>query len=511
LSTSARLFSLIVLSLVLCEPGSAWAADVCIAKPNAQVDLPRAIITEGSRVLGTLEYRRCYPVMERLDKHTRIFVAGEFGFHGEVEVSNAALAQVLTDDIDMVLEPGGEVFGKALSGALVFVGPHPSEEFLRATLVEGRIRAQFLVEIDDVYPAQSWPAPDPDESAGSNWPEAGEALPPSADGLLDEPQGMGLRAEILAPLSDVSDLLNDPGLGEWRMSVLEQGERARKVRIVGPTAWAEGWVQGGTWMKETPTAGWDALQGFSSGGGASGGVRQVAKKVAPLHLAVKGPVLGSLQPGARVDLIATEKSWLKVRSRWEGGEVSGWIEKKKLVKEGKEGPLKARVEKVSAIWLARSALQWMSPEDHREEVPLDESESAAPEPAGEAVQEGEATEPVVQTRIPEPEMDIDPVLRRLRQSMPRLQWLYAKALAKTPGLDGEITVRMVVDAAGTVEEKGIFSSSVDDKEIAARITADLEEVSFEKRRIPRRKRGQAKKDWRLIVWVQYALSPVMRP
>jgi hypothetical protein len=108
-------------------------------------------------------------------------------------------------------------------------------------------------------------------------------------------------------------------------------------------------------------------------------------------------------------------------------------------------------------------------------------------------------------------MDIDPVLRRLRQSMPRLQWLYAKALAKTPGLDGEITVRMVVDAAGTVEEKGIFSSSVDDKEIAARITADLEEVSFEKRRIPRRKRGQAKKDWRLIVWVQYALSPVMRP
>lgn len=509
--TTARFLSLVVLSLLLCDPASAWADDVCIAKPNVQVDLPRALATEGSRVLGKLDYRRCYPVMERLDEHTRIFVAGESGFHGEVEVSNAALAQVLTDDIDMMLEPGGAVFGKALSGALVFVAPHPSQEFLRATLVEGRIRAQFLVEIDDVYPAQSWPAPDPDELPGSNWPAAAEALPPSADGMLDEPQGMGLRAEILAPLSDVADLRNDPGLGQWRMSSLEQGERARKVRIVGPTAWAEGWVQSSTWMKEPPAAGWDAVAGFATGRGASGGVREVGKKPAPLHLAVKGAVLGSLQPGARVDVMATEKKWLQVRCRWQGGEVSGWIEKNKLIKEGKEGPLKARVEKVSAVWLARSALQWLSPEDHREEVPADEAELAAPEASAQSQQEGEAAEPAVQTRIPEPELDIDPVLRRLRESMPRLQWLYARALSKTPQLDGEITVRMVVDAAGKVEEKGIFSSSIDEKDIAARITADLEDLSFEKRRTPRPKRGQAKKDWRVIVWVQYALSPVMRP
>ncbi len=499
--------SLLVLLISACSGvGSALAEEVCIAQDNAQVDIPRAVVVEGSRVLGKLEYRRCYPVMERLDEHTRIFVAGANGFHGEVEVSNSVLAQVLTDDVDMRLEPDGEVFGRVLSGALVFVAPHSSEDLFRATLVEGRMRAQFLVEVDDFYPAQSWPLPDPEEVAGDDWPEASMALPPSGDGLLDEPQGMAVRAEIAAPLGLLSDLHNDPGLGQWRMSVLEEAEGARKVRVVGPTSWAEGWVLGRKWTGGAPVDGWEALEGFPSPQTASGGIREVGKKPASLHLAVKGPVLGSLQPGARVDVTASEKSWLKVRSSWDGGEVSGWIEKKRLVKEGKEGPLKARVEKVSAVRLARSALQWFAPEDHREEVPADEVVADA---AAEAVdaEGGEATEPVVQTRIPDPELSLGPALSRLRESMPRLQWLYAQALIKEPQLKGETTVRLVVDPSGASEDKSIFSSSLDDQSIAALISADLEELSFEKRRPPRRKRGQAKRDWRVIVWVQYAFSP----
>ncbi len=505
MSDFLRVSLLVLLVSACCGVGSATAEEVCIAQDNAQVDIPRAVIVEGSRVLGKLAYRRCYPVMERLDEHTRIFVAGADSFHGEVEVSNAALAQVLTDDVDMRLEPDGELFGRVLSGTLVFVAPHPSEDLFRATLVEGRMRAQFLVEVDDFYPAQSWPLPDPEEVAGANWPEASMPLPPSGDGLLDEAQGMTVRAEITSPLGLLSDLHNDPGLGQWRMSVLEEVEGARKVRVVGPTSWAEGWVLGRKWTGEAPADGWEALEGFPSTQTASGGVREVGKKPASLHLAVKGPVLGSLQPGARVDVTASEKGWLQVRSSWDGGEVSGWIEKKRLVKEGKEGPLKVRVEKVSAVRLARSALQWFAPEDHREEVPVDEVVVA---PSAEAVdaESGEAAEPMAQTRIPDPELSIGPALSRLRESMPRLQWLYAQALIKKPQLKGETTVRLVVDSSGSIEEKGIFSSSLDDPNIAAMMTADLEELSFEKRRLPRRKRGQAKRDWRIIVWVQYVFS-----
>lgn len=506
MSDSLRLSCLIFSLSLCCAIGDARAEDVCIGKNNAQADIPRAVVVEGSRVLGTLEHRRCYPVMERLDGHTRIFVAGDDGYHGEVEVSNSVLAHVLTDDVEMRLEPDGEVFGRALSGALVFVSPHRDEELFRATLVEGRLRAQFLVEVDDFYPAQSWPLPDPEEFAGANWPEASMPLPPDGEGLLDEPQGMTVRAEITTRLGLLSDLHNDPGLGQWRMSVLQEEDGARKVRIVGPTAWADGWVLGRKWLADVPADGWAALDGFPATQTASGGVREVGKKPASLHLAVKGPVLGALQPGARVDVMASEKNWLKVRSRWDGGEVSGWLEKKRLVKEGKEGPLKVRVEKVSAVRLARSALQWMTPEDHREEVPVEEpvDASSAGVVDGEAAEEAE---PEVQTRIPDPELNIDPALSRLRESMPRLQWLYAQALSKKPELRGETTVRLVVDLKGELEEKGIFSSNLDEQSIGELISADLEELSFEKRRAPRRKRGEAKKDWRIVVWVQYAFDP----
>ena len=139
----------VLLSMAVVFP--ARADTVCVAKPSSQMDAPRALGADGARALGKLEHRRCYSVMERMDRHTRIWVGSEDGFQGEVEVSNDVLAHVLTDDIEMLLEPGGEVFGKALSGALVLVSPHPAQDLLRATLVEGRMRARFLVAVDDVY------------------------------------------------------------------------------------------------------------------------------------------------------------------------------------------------------------------------------------------------------------------------------------------------------------------------------------------------------------------------
>jgi len=496
---SLSLGSAALLSMVVVSP--ARAENVCVAKPSSQMDAPRALGADGARALGSLGHRRCYSVMERMDRHTRIWVGSEGGFQGEVEVPNDVLAHVLTDDIEMVLEPGGEVFGKALSGAIVLVSPHPEEDLLRATLVEGRMRARFLVAVDDVYPAQSWPMPDPDEGPDGDWPEADLPLPPSGDGLLDDPTGMQLRAELLKPLARLDDLRNDPALGEMRMALLESREGARKVRLVGPTAWAEGWVVSSGWRKDVPATGWDSLAGFPSAPIPKAGARQVGSKPAPLHLGVKGAKFGSLQPGARVDVLATEKSWLQVRSSWSGGQVSGWLEKKRLVKEGKEAPLKAAVERVSAVTISRVALQWQTPEDHREEV------KGEPVPAVAAKAEGEPVPaPEPKTYIVEPELGLDSMLSHLNQSMSRLQWLYGQVLDKTPTAGGEITVRLLVEPSGAVAEGGIYSASIDDEAIQAVISADLAELSFEKRRIARRKRGTPVRDWRIQAWVQYVFN-----
>jgi hypothetical protein len=505
----------VVLLASLVGSGVAAADSVCIARPGSAMDAPRALAGDGARALGSLEHRRCYSVMQRLDRHTRIWVGAEDGFQGEVEVSNDVLAHVLTDDVDMILEPGGDVFGKALSGALVLVAPHPDPELWRATLVEGRLSARFLVAGDDVYPAQSWPLPDPDEGADSDWPAADLPLPPFADGLLDDPTGMQLRGQLRAPLARLDDLRHDPALGQLRMVELERRDDARKVRLVGPTAWAEGWVLGSGWLEDPPSKGWDPLAGFSPASAATAGARQVGSKVAPLHLSAKGTRVGALQAGTRVAVLADHKSWLEVRANWNGGQVTGWLEKKRLVKEGKEGPLRVRVEPLSSVFISRVALQWRIPEDHREELPVEPpAEAEAPvDPAAEPGATSEPAEPPEpperKTVIPPPTLGLDAATERMSRSMARLQWLYAQGLAATPGLRGDITVRLLVEPSGAVTEHSIFASTLADEAIHAVIESDIADLVFEKRRLPRRKRGEPRRDWRIVVWIQYALQPVL--
>ncbi|MBJ95389.1 MAG: hypothetical protein CMP23_13080 [Rickettsiales bacterium] len=493
------MFSLLLISALVLGTGTAMAESVCIARSGTVMDLPRAIVAEGSRMLGKLDHRRCYPVMERLDGVTRILVSEKRGFHGEVEVADSALAQILTDDIEMVSKEGAEVFGGVLSGALVVVESEPGSSDQLATLVEGRLGARFLVGVDDVYPAQKWPVPDPDESGGASWPVAELPLPPTADGLLDDPMGMQLRAELRSPSFAVTELRNDPGLGLWRMNVQERTEEAARVQIVGPTAWAEGWVVGSAWTREPPVAGYEGLSGLVVTAPQLGGPREVGAKPAPLYRGPKGVRVGALQPGARLEVLAAEKGWLEVVCRWEHGEARGWVEKKRLVKEGKEGPIQHRFEGVAGVHLARTALQWMSPEDHREEREI------AAEPS--VLESGESEQRRLESFVPEPKLEISAALARLRSSLPRLQWLYAQGLLMKPALSGEVTVRVVVDPTGEILEAGVFSSSFTDQAVADQIATDLSALSFDRRRLPRRKRGQPKRDWRVIFWAQYLFSP----
>ena len=487
----------------------ARADSVCIAKPASSMSAPATLAGDGPRAVGTLAHRRCYPVVERMERDTRILVTSEDGFKGEVEVSNSMLAHVLTDDIDMVLSPDGEVFGKVMSGSLVRVESHPSPDTLRATLLEGRLRARFLVAQDDVYPTQSWPRPDPDERADGEWPSASQPPPPAAGILLDDPTGMQLRAQLRGSLAYLEDLRNDPASGASRMEVLETRSDARKVLWVGPTVWAEGWVTGGSWLEDAPAGGWSAVSGFPETSLGRTGARQVGAKPASLHLAVKGAEFGALEPGARVDVLAEEKSWLQVRSDWNGGEVTGWLEKKRLLKKGKELPRTARVAEVAAVRIGRIAQQWRSPEDHREELPAQPAGNAA---AASGNTGGGADQAPVEpkTHIVPPELNLDPVLSQLSRSMARLQWLYAQALEVKPQAGGEVTVRVLVGPSGKVIEQGIQSASFKAAEFHELIEGELSSLPFEKRKVPRRKRGQPERDWHVQVWIQYSLSTILQ-
>ena len=111
--------------------------------------------------------------------------------------------------------------------------------------------------------------------------------------------------------------------------------------------------------------------------------------------------------------------------------------------------------------------------------------------------------------IPPPELSLDAATQRMSRSTARLQWLYAQALASNPELRGDITIRLLVDPSGAVTEHAIFAATIADEAIHKVIESYLADLPFEKRRIPRRKRGEPKRDWRIVVWIQYALQPVL--
>lgn len=451
--------------LLLLLPTMALAEEVCIAEDGTPMYVPGT-----EEAVGTLQARQCYAVMERGVARTRIWVRAAGSFQGEVDVSNRDFAQVLVDDIPMKLDASGEPYGEALSGALVLIDRDVGGGLFLVKMLEGRVRAQFVVAEDEFFPAASWPVPDPEDVPDAGWPEATLPLPPSSLTLTSIGGGYDVHAEIVAPLFDLTDILLDPAMGQLRMTFLEQREFESRVRIVGRHLWVDGWATSVDWRAEPPEGGWNPMAGVPSLTTVATGTRQLGSKDAELALEAKGDAFGTLPAGSWVTLDEEDGAWQRVLVTWPHGTVRGWMEKKRLEKEKKQGEQpKPSVSRVAAIGVGNVAVEWFEGEGHDLE----------------------------------PELTPDFVRGLATDGIERLRRTYAEALAKRPNLTGEVTARLVVTPEGTIFEQSTPVATLADDGVRAALDAKLEGLLF-----PEVKPRKRKLDNNVVVWIQYVFKPM---
>jgi hypothetical protein len=458
---------LCVLGLAL--PANALADSICLGLDDTEATVPG----DPDSLVGTLEARSCWTVMERTVGRTKIWLGPTLGFQGEVEVPDKALAYVLVDDVDMRLEPPDEPHGEVLSGAAVIIERELGGDFMLARLLEGRIGARFIVSADDLYHAVSWPEPETELEPDKGWPVATLPLPPNKVKITKKPGGYNVLAGIGAPLFDVGEVLRDPALGQLRMEFLEQHEHESKIRIVGPHVWVEGWVTDLDWRAPAPDKGWDSMHGVPSVKTRPVGTRQIGTKAAALSLEVKGEPVGEVQPGTWVAPTTEDGGWTQVMVPWEGGIVSGWIEKKRLLPVKKQGtPPSPEFTRVAAVSIGNTAVQWFDEAAHEEEVP----ELTADFVRGVAL-----------TRISD------------------LRYAYAHDLAADPSRGGEVVARLVVDPEGVVLENSLAVDKLTSEKVRPILESFIESLQFPLREVPRAHR---KSDNNLVVWIQFQFKPM---
>ena len=448
-------------------PAAAFADSVCIAEDGTPMYVP------GSQEsVGTLNARRCYAVMDRGEDRTRIWVKDAATFQGEVDVANRDLAYELLDDVTMRLEPSDDPHGEIRSGALVKLESSAADDRFVAVALEGRVQARFIVDADDVFTAESWTEPDPEDTPDAGWPapEVSWPLPPGEVALTKRPSGYDVRANVTPPLFDTSDVLLDPALGQLRLELVEVRDFESKVRVIGPHLWVEGWVTSVDWRSEPAPEGWKPAAGVPGLTTLATGARQIGDKDAELGLAPKEDPFGAVPAGAWVTLDEEDGSWQRVSVAWEGGAAKGWIEKKGLQKAKKQGdPPKPVVSRVAVIDVGNVVGEWLDPEGH----------DVQPELTPEAVQ-GFAT-----------------------AGLPPLRRGYAEALSARPNLTGELTFRLVVTPEGVIFEQSTPVATLADDAVKGALDAYVEAIAF-----PETKPRKRRLDNNAVVWIQYLFKPL---
>jgi hypothetical protein len=470
-SRSARFALAGLLCLALSLPAVASADSICIAKD----DTPYAVPGDPDTVLGSLRARTCWTVVDRAAGRTRIWIKQATGFQGEVEISDRALAYIVLDDLDLRLAPSDEPHGELLSGAVVVIEKELGGDHVLARLLEGRVGARFVASYDDLYHAESWPEPEPDLSPGSGWPTATQPVPPEPVAITQTPGGYDVLAKIGAPLFHVADILLDPGLGQVKMEYVEQAEHEAKVRIVGPYVWVEGWVTDLDW-REAPEKGYDPLLGVPSVRSTAVGTRQIGDKDADLAPAPKADAVGAVRAGSWLNVVNEDGGWAQVTSAWDGGNVTGWIQKKHLLSEKKAGtPPSPEFSRVSAVSVGNVAVQWFDAEGHETE--------------------GQATEP---------DLSVDVARGLALTRIDELRHAYGMLLAEKPELTGELTAKLVVDVEGVLLEQSFPVAKLESQQLTELLDGILEGTVFPVREVPRR----SKLDHNVVVWVQFLFKPL---
>ena len=510
-----RLHTPLTVSLLvtLALPGAAYAGSVCVAKPDTSfVSAP--VVGEGQQ-LGFLAPRQCFGVLERLDGRVKVLVKGD-GFRGEALIDEDRLLYELAEDVPMRLRDGDEPFGLALAGTGVMLEKQSGDNWIART-VDGRVQARFLVEDGAYLPAEGWPELDADEThPGGKWPEAEHALPPAAVTLSGK---SGPRAIVGPPLFALDDVLIDPAIGALKYSLVDpEEEDERTVRIVGPTFWVMGEVDDLDWRRESIKGskddenapdededglrdswdGWDDAEGYAVRSPVAPYPREVASKEAPLTHEPKGERVALLTPGARVVVKQTDGPWLEVEHVWPGGTVSGWLDKKRLVKEGKEQTSpQAVLPKATVVLVSEPTVDWLN---------------AGPEQATD--KEGnpkvdDEGNPVIdpnETHVEDPDYSVVWLRRLLRERIDRLRYFYGQTLKAKPTATGAMTLRLTLDEEGEVESE-LVDVTLQDDTLSEMVGAVLDEVELPERARIKKSRKDTK-DYTLELKVTVSFAPL---
>jgi len=526
-----RTHLLLLSSTLTLAPGLAVASSVCVAKPNTPI-VPSLAVGESEPV-GYLDHRQCFGVLSREGDKTRILAKGG-GFQAEAELPDDALLYELAEDIPMTLKEGEEPWGLALAGTGVAIEKVVDGGWVVAT-VDGRVTARFLVEEGAMLPASSWPSLDPDEvHPGGKWPKAEHPLPPTAVALSGK---SGTRASVSAPLFALDDVLTDPAIGALRYSVVDaDAERPERVRIVGPTFWVVGTVQDIDWRRESLAVaddgddydedgvrddfdGWDDVAGYAVVAPSAPAPREIASKTSPLAFEAKGERFADLAPGARVSVLEEDKPWLKIEHSWDGGVVRGWVDKKRLVKEGKESAAPAvPLPKATVVKVGEATVEWV---DKGPEFKTDkEGEPVLDKDGAKVIDENE-------THVEGPEYEVAWLRRALRDRTDRLRFFYGQLLSRKSTAAGTMTLSLVIAEGGTValeepvedeektkgapeeEPKPLLEwevTGIDDEDLIELVQTALDEVPMPPRKLKKSRRD--KKDYRLKVGIQVTFAPL---
>lgn len=493
-------------------PAIASADSICIARDNTPMS-PAVVVGDGAAGVGFLNARQCFGVLERLEGRTRVLV-NSGGFRGEMDVANSDLLYILAEDIPLRLRDDDTPWGLALAGTGVLIEKAQGSGHVVRT-VDGRMQVRFVVAEGEMLPAETWPELEPDEvHPGGKWPEAPHALPPSAVSLTGK---SGTRATLSTPLFGLAHVLADPGIGALRYRVGDpEQNQGESVWIVGPTVWVHGKVEDIDWRRETLKAltddgsidddakderadwhGWDDVAGYSVRGPASPPPREIASKEAPISLEPKGDRFAVLTPGARVSVGQTEGPWLRVEHVWAGGKIVGWLDKKRLVKEGKEQTTpQIVIPKATVVVVGEPTLAW-----------LDKGPEFATDKEGNPKLDKEGNQVVdpYETHTEEPVYEVAWARRLVRERISRLRYFYGRALASNPTSSGAIKLNFVIDEEGAMTVE-VAESSIDDDDISALINEAFDGLELPERKLKKSRRDS--KDYSLSIEMTVSFSPL---
>lgn len=504
---SRHALSLSAVVAVLSGATPALAGSVCVAKDDTPV-APTTVEGQAVSSIGFLAAGRCYGVLERLESRTRVFVKAP-GFEGEVEIRDDDLLQVLAEDVRLTLGPKEEPWGLALAGTAVAIEGRGADGGSIVRTVDGRVQARFWVEEGAMLPAEIWPEVEPDEvHPGGDWPAGLHALPPASTVLSGT---TGTRASVGEPLFDVPSVIADAALGALRYNIIEETDFDALVQIVGPTVWVQGSTTDLDWRRRTIADeeeteerkdradwdGWNERKGYQITPPKAPQNREIGNKDAPLSLDAKGDRFATLKSFARVDIIDTDGSWHKVTHVWPGGLMTGWLDKRRLTKEGKEKPPPPVVIPPAAVvTVAEPVITWL---DKGPESEVDEEGNPKLDEEGNPV-----IDPNV-THVAEPEYTAPWLRRGIREQVARLRFLYGRQVARDLKQSGDVVVRLLVAEDGTVEESELVEVTFVEDEILAMIGATLEALELPEREI--KKARKDKKDYRIEVKVTVSFTP----